>query len=75
MILRKGYTKRLNNKTIKVKSRCIAAQSASGLKRTTINAHLLKKMRQKCKRNNTKYKTHHKCIISFRKRNIIQVWI
>ena len=65
MILRKGYTKRLNNKTIKVKSHCIAAQSASGLKRTTINAPLLKKMREKCKRNNTKYKTHHKCNVLF----------
>ena len=65
MILRKGYIKRLNNKTIKVKSQCIAAQSASGLKRTTINAPLLKKMREKCKRNNTKYNTHHKCNVLF----------
>ena len=65
MILRKGYTKRLNNKTIKVKSHCIMSQSASGIKRTTINAPLLKKMRQKCKRNNTKYNTHHKCNVLF----------
>lgn len=65
MILRKGYTIRLNNKTIKVNSRCIAPQSASGLKRTAINAPLLKKMREKCKRNNTKYKTHHKCNVLF----------
>uniref|UniRef100_A0A6C0D1W0 Uncharacterized protein n=1 Tax=viral metagenome TaxID=1070528 RepID=A0A6C0D1W0_9ZZZZ len=51
------------NKTFKIKG-CIASQSASGLKRSTL-ASLLKKMRQTCKRNNTKYKKHHKCNVLF----------
>ena len=42
----RGYTR--------VKRKCITAQSASGLKRYTINAPILKKMRNKC--NTKKYK-------------------
>jgi len=61
MIVRKGYT--IKNK--KVKSGCIKAQSASGMKRSEINAPIIKKMRITCKRNNTKYKTHHKCNVLF----------
>ena len=68
MILRKGYTrtsKRLKNKSIKVKSGCIVSQSASGLKRSTLNAPILKKMRNKCTKRNKKYHTHHKCNVLF----------
>ena len=61
MIVRKGYT--IKNK--KVKPGCIVAQSASGLKRSEINAPIIKKMRISCKRNNTKYKRHNKCNVLF----------
>ena len=61
MIVRKAYT--IKNK--KVKPGCIAAQSASGLKRSEINAPIIKKMRITCKRNNTKYKRHNKCNVLF----------
>ena len=60
MILRKGYTRSSKNKTIKVKSGCIVAQSASGLKRSTNNAPIIKKMKTRCKRKNKKNKMHHK---------------
>jgi len=69
MILRKAYTRtnksNKKNKSIKVKSGCIIAQSASGLKRTTINAPIIKKMRTTCKKNNKKYHTQHKCNVLF----------
>jgi hypothetical protein len=61
MILRKGYT--IKNK--KVKPGCIKAQSNSGLKRTNINAPIIKKMRQKCITRNKKYYTKHKCNVLF----------
>ena len=61
MILRKGYT--IKNK--KVKPKCIKSQSASGLKRTQINAPIIKKMRQKCITRNKKYHTKHNCNVLF----------
>jgi hypothetical protein len=61
MILRKGYT----TKNKKVKSGCIVAQSASGLKRTTMNASIIKKMKNNCTKRNKKYHTHHKCNVLF----------
>jgi hypothetical protein len=64
MILRNGYTRKIKNKRIKVKPACIVAQSASGLKRSEINAPLLKKRRQDCLTRNRKYKTH-KCNVLF----------
>lgn len=65
MILRNGYTRKIKNKIIKIKSGCIVAQSASGLKRSEINAPLLKKRRQLCLTRNHKYKTNHKCNVLF----------
>jgi hypothetical protein len=69
MILRKGYT--IKNKNKKVKPACIKSQTASanalssGLKRTQINAPIIKKMRQKCITRNKKYHTNHKCNVLF----------
>jgi len=65
MILRNGYTRKLKNKSNIVKPACIVAQSASGSKRSEINAPLLKKRRQDCLTRNRKYKTHHKCNVLF----------
>jgi hypothetical protein len=61
MILRKGYTK----KNRRVKASCIIAQSASGLKRSEINARILKKTRNNCIKRNKTYKKHNKCNILF----------
>ena len=61
MILRKGYT----IKKRKVKPSCIIAQSASGLKRSEINAPILKKIQNNCTKRNKTYKTHNKCNILF----------
>ena len=52
MILRKGYTK-----NIKVKSRCFRSSRS-------MNAPI-RKMKSRCKRNNKKNKTHHKCNVLF----------
>ena len=65
MIVRNGYTRKIKNKIIKVKPGCIKSQSASGLKRSEINAPLIKKRRQLCLTRNRKYKTHHKCNVLF----------
>ena len=65
MIVRNGYTRKIKNKIIKVKPGCIIAQSASGLKRSEINAPLIKKRRQLCLTRNRKYKTQHKCNVLF----------
>ena len=54
MILRKGYTKN------KGKTGCLTDQSS----KCYINASI-KKMKTRCKRNNKKNKTHHKCNILF----------
>lgn len=56
-MIRKGYT--IKNK---IKSR---SKSKSGLKRTQINAPIIKKMRQKCITRNKKYHTNHKCNVLF----------
>ena len=61
MILRKGYT--IKNK--KINPGCIKAQSNSGLKRTNINAPIIKKMHQKCITRNKKYHTKHSCNVLF----------
>ena len=61
MILRKGYT--IKNR--RIKSGCIIAQSATGLKRTTINVPIIKKMKNKCTKRNNKYHTSHKCNVLF----------
>lgn len=53
MILRKGYTK---NKG-KTKSRCFRSSRSMNTS--------IKKMKSRCKRNNKKNKTHHKCNILF----------
>ena len=42
-ILRKGYSAKRGSKTIRVKSRCIKAQSQSGLKRSVRDAQIIKK--------------------------------
>jgi hypothetical protein len=68
MIVRNGYTRKIKNKSnklIKVKPGCIVAQSASGLKRSEINAPILKKRRQACLTRNRKYKTNHNCNVLF----------
>ena len=65
MILRKAYTRKIKNKKFKINSGCIKSQSASGLKRTTINKPIIKKMKQNCIKNNYKNKTHHKCNVIF----------
>jgi hypothetical protein len=41
-ILRKGYIRHLKNKTIRVLSGCISAQSQSGQKRSTIDEEMMK---------------------------------
>ena len=53
MILRKGYT--INRKS------CMS----QSLTRSEINAPIIKKMKSRCKRNNKKNKTHHKCNVLF----------
>jgi hypothetical protein len=45
-ILRKGYTRHLKNKTIRVPSGCIKAQSQSGKKRTTMDLAKMAKRRK-----------------------------
>ena len=52
MILRKGYTK-----NIKVKSRCFRSSHSMNAK--------IRKIKSRCKRNNKKNKTHHKCNVLF----------
>jgi hypothetical protein len=45
-IMRKGYTRHIGNKTIRVRRGCIKAQSQSGKKRSTIDLQKMTKRRQ-----------------------------
>jgi hypothetical protein len=45
-ILRKGYTRHLKNKTVRVRSGCIKAQSQSGLKRSSVDKAIMTKKRR-----------------------------
>ena len=45
-IIRKGYTRHIKNRTIRVKANCITAQSQSGEKRTDIDKAIMTKKRR-----------------------------